>query len=147
MKNSNESAAQSLMYRLISQWPVSDPSVMKGKHDEIVAMISEFGEHRAENAVMRVIRERASDFFPPIAIIRQYVPATRDESQAAYFAEMDRLRPIRAAHPDDFFGEPDLIVGMRIISERIENKMPMLSSEALWKQIIGVRHATKARRQ
>jgi len=61
--------------------------------------------------------------------------------------ESDRARYLdRDRHPDNYFGEADVIALMRIAKERREKKLPPLDGDAMIAEVLKVRHAVQEAR-
>ena len=134
-----------LLYKLSCQWSLA-PETVAGKREELAKLVHEVGERRALAAIDGIIQNHKGEFCPPIGKIREYVPE-RQQRNWITDAEWEELKRQRAARPDDFFGEADVVCAMRIMTERIKNKQPLLSTEDLLRTVLEIRHsANEARR-
>ena len=110
-------------------------------------LLEEVGEERFGTGIDRMIANRPATTddgfrlgFPMPSELRAYLPRNprildREQRERE---ELDRLRRDRELHPDNYIGEADAIVMMRIIAEKIEKKSPRDPDE-IWNEVIATR--------
>jgi hypothetical protein len=128
-------------------WPI-DAERQKWSVATFLPLLEEIGEERFAKGVDRLIAERpATDEggfrlgFPIPSELRQYIPADPRvlNKKAREAAEWRELHRRRAENPDEFIGEADCIVMMRIVAEKLAKKQPIVSDE-IWDEVIDIRH-------
>jgi hypothetical protein len=60
--------------------------------------------------------------------------------------EIRKLARSRSQHPDEFFGEADVIAMMRIAQERKANNQPPLDADVMIREVLSIRHAIQEKR-
>ena len=135
-----------LLYLLTCEWPIPQEK-MAGKRLSMLNQLRLIGPSRLKAAVSCCIAEHTSQFCPSTSIIVGYAPAApppRQDVEAALWRE--RMAPIRAANPDDFFGEADVVAMMRISSERKSKKLEPLDADTMIAEVLKIRHAIQEKR-
>src|SRR5271157_631172 len=119
-----------LLYRLSSQWHI-DPVSMYGKRQELEAFVAEVGAQRAQRAVEATLRNYRGDFCPSIGKIREYYETEAAKFVGTYQEVPQHTREDRYQHPDNYFGEADVVLWMRLIAKAIEGNKPRPTDDEL----------------
>ena len=117
---------------LFSNWPVEDSRV-KGIKRHLWLVWQDCGAQRFKSGVRRCIHERQSQYFPTVGEFKQYIPNAPDESAWKPSAnEIVRRR----LHPEDFFGDSDVRMMMKIVQDRARAGESPLSGDEMCEELL-----------
>jgi hypothetical protein len=121
------------MNRLRGNYAPIEEDRLKGVLDNYQRLYRSVGWDRFAAGVDSVIFDSELLFFPSVQEFKKYLPESNfREKQEETRREWERdMRAKRAQHPEQFFGEADVIVMMRMVEKAVAGKHPRPSEQEI----------------